>query len=367
MNETYTCACCGRELPADTVMDFEDIHLCPDCFADNTVLCADCGTRIWREDNAGTDNRPLCQSCYDRNYTRCSCCGHLLHEDDAYYDNEDSDDPFCYDCYSRRKNDGIHDYYYKPEPIFYGGGPRYMGVELEIDEGGEDNSNSREILDITNGGGEERAICKHDGSLDDGFEIVTHPMSMEYHLHIFPWDDVVHKAISMGYTSHQAGTCGLHVHVSRLAFGDTLEQQDTCIARILFFVEAHWEELLKFSRRTRRQMDQWAARYGYKDQPAEILAHAKTGNLGRYTAVNLCPETTVEFRMFRGTLKLNTLFATLQLVNHICDVALYLSDQEVKDLSWSSFAAGCQEPELVQYLKERRLYVNEPVSGEGEI
>ena len=31
----------------------------------------------------------------------------------------------------------IHDYYYKPEPIFYGDGPRYLGVELELDDGGE--------------------------------------------------------------------------------------------------------------------------------------------------------------------------------------------------------------------------------------
>ena len=83
--------------------------------------------------------------------------------------------------------------------------------------------------------------------------------------------------------------------------------------------------------------------------------------------MNLTNTDTIEFRIFRGTLKLNTLLATLQLVNRICDVALYLSDKEVKDLSWSSFVTGCIDPELIQYLKERRLYVNEPVSGEGEI
>ena len=44
------------------------------------------------------------------------------------------------------------------------------------------------------------------------------------------------------------------------------------------FLEKHWEERLKFSRRTPRQLDQWAARYGYKDHPKEILDHAKKGN-----------------------------------------------------------------------------------------
>ena len=82
------------------------------------------------------------------------------------------------------------------------------------------------------------------------------------------------------------------------------EEQEPAIARILYFVKKHWEELLKFSRRTPR----WAARYGYKDRPQEILEHAKKGShAGRYSCVNLENRTTIEFRMFRGTLKLNSL------------------------------------------------------------
>lgn len=146
------------------------------------------------------------------------------------------------------------------------------------------------------------------------------------------------------------------------------EEQEPAIARILYFVEKHWEELLKFSRRTPRQLERWAARYGYKDRPQEILEHAKKGShAGRYSCVNLENRATIEFRMFRGTLKLNSLLATLQMVDHICSVALHLSDGACKDLSWTTFVTGCHEPELVQYLKERRLYVNEPVEGGEEI
>ena len=97
------------------------------------------------------------------------------------------------------------------------------------------------------------------------------------------------------------------------------------------------------------------------------MEHVKKGRCNRYTCVNLENHATIEFRMFRGTLKYNTLIATLQLVNRICDVALYLSDQEVQAMSWTTFVSGCQEPELVQYLKERRLYVNEPVTVEEEL
>ena len=72
--------------------------------------------------------------------------------------------------------------------------------------------------------------------------------------------------------------------------------------------------------------------------------------------------------MFRGTLKWNTLIATLQLLDRICDVAICLSDDELKDLSWTTFVSGCAHlPELVQYLKERRLYINEPVTAEAEV
>ena len=83
----------------------------------------------------------------------------------------------------------------------------------------------------------------------------------------------------------------------------------------------------------------------------------KKGHGSRYTCVNLTNADTIEFRMFRGTLKLNTLIATLQMVDHICDAAIFMSDDELHDLSWSSFVSAIKEPELVQYLKERNLYI----------
>ena len=76
---------------------------------------------------------------------------------------------------------------------------------------------------------------------------------------------------------------------------------------------------------------------------------------------------TIEFRLFRGTLKLNTLYATLQFVNRIVDTALTLSESEIADQSWSDFVAGITEPELIQYLKERRIYINEEVKVEEEV
>lgn len=296
---------------------------------------------------------------------------HIMQTALLYYacESDGNEYPFCYDCYtSRASRKPIQDYYYKPEPLFRGDGDRFFGVELEVDGAGEDDDNAAEVMSIANGNGLENLYCKHDGSLDDGFEMVTHPMTLAYHQSEMPWAAILQKAVQMGYTSHQAGTCGLHVHVNRNAFGETEAQQDAVIARILFFFEKNWEELLKFSRRTQYQLDQWAARYGYKDQPKELLDHAKkSAHAGRYTSVNLTNKNTIEFRIFRGTLKYNTLIATLQLLDRICDVALFMSDEELKAMSWTTFVSGCTQPELVQYLKERRLYVNEPVESEAEV
>lgn len=364
-NNCELCESCGQLFPSEELILFDHAVLCLNCLESRTLLCADCGDRIWREDNAGDDEMPLCQSCYDEYYYSCSQCGRIIHEDDAHMVR---DMPLCNACYHSSRV--IQDYSYKPSPIFYGKGGRFFGVELEMDEGGEDNENAIELLSIANRLG-ELAYCKHDGSLMNGFELVTHPMTLDFHRSQMPWKEILHRAVSLGYRSHQAQTCGLHIHVNRTTFGRSEEMQDACIARVLYFFEKHWEELLKFSRRTPRQLERWAARYGLRDQPCEILDHAKKGyqydHNGRYTCVNLQNHNTIEFRIFRGTLKFNTLIATLQLVNQVCNLAFFLSDWELKAMSWTTFVSGCTSPELVQYLKERQLYINEPVETEEEV
>lgn len=225
---------------------------------------------------------------------------------------------------------------------------------------------SAKIAEIANTEDHRRIYIKHDGSLSDGMEIVSHPMTLEYHSSQMPWREIMEKAVQMGYRSHKTTTCGLHIHVNRTAFGDTRDEQEERISRVLFFVERFWQELLKFSRRTEGQLARWAARYGIKDNPQATLENAKKNYSGRYTCVNLTNYHTIEFRIFRGTLKYNTFIATLQLVNKICDISVDLTDEEITVLNWCDFAASISEPELITYLKERRLYVNEPVESEED-
>ena len=65
-------------------------------------------------------------------------------------------------------------------------------------------------------------------------------------------------------------------------------------------------------------------------------------------------------------MKYNTFIATIQLVNRICDVAMYNTDDSIAKLSWSDFVADITEPELIRYLKERQLYINDRVEETEE-
>lgn len=362
-NQESTCCSCGCVLSPGSEFIFDDALYCEDCLEESTLICDHCSRRIHRQSDQGDGTVTLCATCYHRYYVTCGHCGRILLEEDAYYESDDDDTPYCFTCH--QNNHVIHGYYFKPEPIFYGSGLRYFGVELEVDGAGENHSNAHSILELANDPS-ELVYCKHDGSLDDGFEIITHPMTLDFHQNQMPWEAILDRLKEMGYRSHQTSTCGLHIHVNRDSLGDSSHEQENTIARILFFVEKHWEELVKFSRRSARQLDRWASRYGFHGSPQEILKKAK-GGMGRYCSINLTNADTIEFRIFRGTLKYNTIIAALQLVNRICEAAISLDDIQIQNLSWTNFVGQCTQPELLQYLKERRLYINEPVESEEDL
>ena len=85
--------------------------------------------------------------------------------------------------------------------------------------------------------------------------------------------------------------------------------------------------------------------------------------------MNITNRNTIEFRMFRGSLKYNTIIATLELVDQICELAVNFGDEELAKISWSEFVASLDKEysaELIAYLKQRRLYVNSPTDDEED-
>ena len=365
----YFCEICGAQIEEEDVCTFDGKTLCQTCFDANTVICDYCDRHIWSTENTGDSQTTLCDDCYNAHYTNCDACGRLLYYDDACYE-EDRDEPYCPICYDRIFHGAIKSYNYKPETKFYGTTNLYMGVELEIDLGGENHNNADKIMALANAQN-PHLYCKHDGSIENGFEMVSHAMDIQYHRTEMPWAQILEKAISLGYRSHQTSTCGLHVHVNRAALGNDYAQQEETIARIVYFIEAHWNELLKFSRRTEASINRWASRYGLSDNAQATYQKAKNDtHRGRYVCLNLTNYNTIEFRIFRGTLRYETFIATLQLVHEICTAAQILSDKDFENMCWSDFVRSIPadtNPELIEYLKSKQLYVNELTPCGGDI
>src|SRR5690606_31534425 len=229
----------------DSIRDAYWNHYCPDCADEHLLYCEDCG-EYHRRDDMIFDNSGdfMCQDCFESQFYLCDDCGNFVHHTCVHWNDNT---PYCEECY--REHISIHEYGYKPRPIFHGEGNRLLGVELEVDRGGHDHNVAREVIGIL---GDDFVYCKYDDSLDDGFDNVSHFATLEYHSQV-DWEGVLYYLSEEGYEDNDACTCGLHNHMNRKGFGDTEEEQELGISKVLFFIERHWGKVTKFSRRTQSQ------------------------------------------------------------------------------------------------------------------
>lgn len=328
----------------------DDYFCCEDCgnwyHNDYAVRCDWCDNYIC-DDCAHTDNNntTLCSSCYD-NCTVCEDCECYIDDQNSYY-NENDGCTYCEDCINNHNI--IHDYDYKPDPEFYGEGIRFFGVELEVDKGDYCQETAGTIQDNNN-----EIYCKHDGSLDDGFEIVSHPCTIDYHLNSLDWQGIMEICKDNNFLSHDAVTCGLHVHISRKAFGNNNTEQELNIAKLIYLFEKFWSQIKIFSRRTEQQINNWAKNYGLTTIN-EAITESKNKK-GRYYAVNLNNTHTIEIRIFRGTLKYNTFAATLQFCDLLMDIVTKNDIQQVQALTWQDITTQIvKHQELTEYFIQREL------------
>lgn len=370
-NEYTVCKECGKYFPDSHVtqvnahLGYDSFYVCDDCLKDSGdyIQCDNCGGWVTDEyTHADEYGHRICDDCYDRECYTCANCGEIIHMTHVYWRDQYT---YCESCAPNDdESDFINQYAYKPDPIFYGNqnDAMYMGVELEIDKGRDRCSCAEELHDLSED--DDLFYLKSDGSLDYGIEIVTHPCTLEYHTQSFPWEKICDVAETNGFKSHDANTCGLHVHVSRDALGKFSYQQEATIAKIVLLVDRFWDEIVRFSRRDIDKIDHWAAKPNAEITKDDTITTAvdkvKKASSSRYRAVNLENECTIEFRMFRGTLNVNTIYATLQFVDHLCRFAMDTCIEKCMDVSWTSFIGCPKYPELKSYLDQRGLsYVND--------
>jgi hypothetical protein len=254
--------------------------------------------------------------------------------------------------------EGVRDYNYRPREFnFYGHSPDnlYFGMEIEMSKPHTGPFNGVSCV-------AERlpeAYCKFDGSIigNDAFEMVTHPCTLGYMKNEMDLRAALEELARGGYRSHSATgqSCGLHVHLNRRAF-----KSENHITRFVMFFEMYKDEMVKFSRRRMANLDQWAAftaNYQKNDSLMEKFRELKRGKRSRYRSVNLTNGSTVEVRIFRGTLNYNTVMATIELLD-----AVYRYTKQIKlDCFWHStwqdfvkFAIPGTD-HLKDYLEKREL------------
>ena len=365
----FLCDQCGEYHPFNDAQEvrryrgYREVteYWCPGCADDYAVECDDCG-ELWRtgdirEDGFGTT---VCGHCYENSWCYCSDCGRLIRHDDANF--ADDDEPYCDTCWSRRGAGAIRQYGYKPEPIFASRAREdaakalKFGIELEVDNGDDAYGTAKEVTEAADG----RIYCKRDGSLDSGFEIVTHPATLAYHLYDFRWANIMRICKQSGFKSHDTETCGLHIHVGRMELGEGGDERDDAAAKLVLLAYALRDGLTTFSRRKASHLGRWAAFPSLSVSPsltdAELCNHATAvARSTRYSAVNLQNSATVEFRIFRGTLKRDTLAASLQLVSNLCKYAMTHSARECLSATFVDIVNVDPTSVLLDYCQSRRL------------
>ena len=199
--------------------------------------------------------------------------------------------------------------------------------------------------------------CKYDGSVDGGFEIVSHPGTLAFHHKNGARFRKAMRILTGLKFENENWQCGLHVHVNR----EFLRNKGAAIAKLVCLSDRFYDELMTFARRPagsqhwcRRNGDEYHCstredyvyRYRYSCNPGE-----------RYLAINLQNRHTVEFRIFHSTMDWQTFIASLQLVDTMVRYACTHKWTEIMSCSFADMTAS-NHKELNEYLARLNLVSN---------
>ena len=149
----------------------------------------------------------------------------------------------------------------------------------------------------------EYCYFERDGSIGEGFELITQPAGLDLLREKFALF-LQNDELKRGLRSHEGGRCGFHVHVGR-----EYVTQSQIYRMQSFLNDVRNESLI---RAIARRYDSGYCRF--KPQMAKFTMKDKnTGE--RYEALNVQNRDTIEFRIFRGSLRYESIIAALEFVN----------------------------------------------------
>ena len=274
--------------------------VCPKCFNEHYIVCKNCKYGEIKSKIHIFKDAAYCSYCYDTMFVCVSC-------NERKFRNQYYDGGLCKTCWIEESQIINPNHEAKVPLDFMGKGPHFFGIELEVEC--DENLNRRPVyaktvLSLFDG----FVITKHDGSIRDengkvnGFEIVTVPASktVQYEKWNYFFDNK-----PKGLKSFDTLTCGLHIHCSRKPLSQLT------IAKMLLFVNdsKNIEFITTIAGRNHNRF--------CKIQKKVIGDYRRP--LDRYEALNLINRGTVEFRIFRGTLKRESLFKSIE----FCDALIH--------------------------------------------
>lgn len=263
----------------------------------------------------------------------------------------------------------IYSYHGGPREVFFKQADnesqtnKYYGIELEIDMDkaprSAQTSRRRNVLatrlNALLNENNYNSLVKFEGDASIGamgVEIITQPMTMNYILsNKEKFKEAMRIIDELEYSSHDSGKCGMHIHVSR----DYLSE--TTLDNIFLIFENFKNEIIAFSRRNQSQM-RWC-RFMTDDNTSresmnkEYINQNKCYRTSHGCAINNGNTKTVEFRIFRGTTKLRTFLANIQLIDNIIEIA---KNQDVNGITWNMIINHNKEyTELKEYNEKRGI------------
>ena len=255
-----------------------------------------------------------------------------------------------HECSYQTGSPTIRSYGYKPNAKFFGNAPYHLGFELEVENSSREcdeeheydcdsdclgDSDHDDVLNVIHEACGPRVYMKEDASLDNGFEIVSHPHSLdEYHTKFdWTWLDGLR---SNGYLSWNRRTCGLHVHIGKVAF-----EKDSKGSRV-----AHEVRFTKFIYDNEMQVERISGRgsntYATFADKGNIVRKVKFQDQrdSRYSVVNVYNESTYEVRIFRGSLRKERVLSGIEFVQAVAE---HTRNMKVvakhKPFAWSHFVS----------------------------
>lgn len=343
------------ELITDKCND-HNIRVCNDCSHVNTE---DTGDYTYDGDDW------VCGSCRDNNYVYSENRGAYISQDDydeeqEQNEEEESESRIIGDYHSSKRVLGHipsrYDNYKSPDDhsraVLLG-----LELEVEVNEDYSCNDKAEELYESIkynlNDDGTYTRYChiENDGSLNHGFEVVTGYTGLDVHakqLQFFksPWRNV---------RSHDTRTCGLHVHIDKAG----MSLFHAC--KMVFFIhDSGNQKLIKdIARRANvdyAQIKNKKASYSWLKRAKSSSTPLNYLNEDRREALNFQNDNTIEFRLFKGTLRYETIMACLEFTYATW---FFCRDTGITELTTPNFIDFICQPQQREHTKFLRAYLKE--------